>query len=156
MPSAIQSVWRVSEKQVEVLSKHTSEVLPFSVMLTGPYCQSDRAAHQTSAPTLLSHTMGAQKRCQIIWQVKWDIFIRSSTPSQTGAKVSWGSLPSVQTSAIKMKPAWHFTRASRSRSTLSVHFFSRLHGKRATKPIMSLEGRWSNKTYESLINQKLN
>lgn len=76
--------------QVKVLSKQKSEVLPCSVMLTGPHCQSDRAAHQTSAPTLLSRTKGAEKRCQIIWQAKWDIFIRSSTPSQTGANVSRG------------------------------------------------------------------
>lgn len=45
-----------------------------------------------SAPTLLSDAVGAERRCQIIWQAKWDIFIRSSTPSQTGAKVSWGNL----------------------------------------------------------------
>lgn len=108
MPSAIQSIWRVSEEQVKVLSKQKNEVLPFSVMLAGPHCQSDRAAHHAIAPTLLSHTMGAQKRCQIIWQVKWDIFIRSSTPSQTGAKVSHGRIPPVQKSAIKMKLACSF------------------------------------------------
>lgn len=35
---------------------------PFSVMLTGPHCQSDRAAHQTSAPTPLSHTEGVEEK----------------------------------------------------------------------------------------------
>lgn len=92
--------------QVKVLSKQKREVLPCSVMLTGPHCQSDRAAHQTSAPTLLSRTKGAEKRCQIIWQAKWDIFIRSSTPSQTGANVSRGVDHSpLQTSATETRPA---------------------------------------------------
>lgn len=45
-----------------------------------------------NAPTPLSHTVGAEKRCQTIWQEKRDIFIRPSTPSQTGAKASWGDL----------------------------------------------------------------
>lgn len=71
-----------SQMICEVLSKQKSEVLPCSVMLAGPHCQSDRAAPQTSAPTLLSRTEGAVKRCQFIWQAKWDIFIRSSTPSK--------------------------------------------------------------------------
>lgn len=48
------------------LSKQKTEVLSCSVTLTGPLCQSHRAAHQTSAPTLLSHTVGAEKRCQTI------------------------------------------------------------------------------------------
>lgn len=48
------------------LSKQKMEVLSSSVTLTGPLCQSHRAAHQTSAPTLLSHTVGAEKRCQTI------------------------------------------------------------------------------------------
>lgn len=95
-------------REVEVLSQQKSEVLPFSVMLTRPHCQSDRAAHQTSAPTPLSHTEGGEKRCQIIWQAKWDIFIRSSTPSQTGAKASWGNLSPLRTSAIETKPACPF------------------------------------------------
>lgn len=89
--------------QVNVLSKQKSEVLPCTVMLTGPHCQSDRAAHQTSAPTPLSCTEGAENRCQIIWQAKWDIFIRSSTPSQTGANVSWGNTSPLQTSTTKAR-----------------------------------------------------
>lgn len=48
------------------LSKQKTEVLCCSVTLTGPLCQSHRAALQTSAPTLLSHTVGAEKRCQTI------------------------------------------------------------------------------------------
>lgn len=92
--------------QVKVLSKLKSEVLPCTVMLTGPHCQSDRAAHQTSAPTTLSCTEGAEKRCQIIWQAKWDSFIRSSTPSQTGANVSWGNTSPLQTSTTEARPTF--------------------------------------------------
>lgn len=66
--------------------------------------QTELLTKQVPPPSYL--TLWVQrKRCQKIWQVKWDIFIRSSTPSQTGAKVSRGSLPPVQTSPIKMKPA---------------------------------------------------
>lgn len=48
------------------LSKQKMEVLSSSVTLTGPLCQSHRAARQTSAPTPLSYTVGAEERCQTI------------------------------------------------------------------------------------------
>lgn len=72
--------------EVKVLSKRRREVLPCSVMLTGPHCQSKSTAHQTSAPNPLSHTEGTETRRQIIWQEKGAIFIRSSTPSQNSCQ----------------------------------------------------------------------
>lgn len=112
--------------EAEVLSKQKTEVLAFSVMLTGPHCQSDRAAHQTRAPTLLSRTEGAAERCQIIWQAKWDIFIRSSTPSQTDVNVSWGNPSPLQTSAIETRPACPFSQCFFP-DMFPIHFPCRPH-----------------------------
>lgn len=116
--SHLMTEWRPSCS----LSKQKTEVLPFSVMLTGPHCQSDRSAQQTSAPTLLSHTVGAEKRCQTIWQAKWDIFIRSSAPSPTGAKASWGKLSHAKHQLKRRKP--HATFISASRPGLHFLFIS--------------------------------
>lgn len=72
-----------------------------SMSWTVSHCQSEHAAHQTSAPTLLSRTAGVEERCQLIWQVKWDVFIRSSTAPQTGAKVFSRSLTAIRTPDTK-------------------------------------------------------
>lgn len=121
---------------VEVLSKQKSEVLPYSVMLTGPHCQSDRAAHQTSAPTLLSRTVGADKRCQIIWQAKWDIFIRSSTPSDRRQSVLGEpfSTPNISYNDQTRMP---LLSVALSRNRSPIHFTSRPYRNQPTTKLIT-------------------
>lgn len=106
--------WGTFSPLLPLLLLHPPPPIPLSVRLAGPHCQSGCTAHQTSAPTPLSRTEGAEERCHITWQAKWDVFIRSSTPSQTGANVSSGNPSPLHTSATEASvpllsalPSWY-------------------------------------------------
>lgn len=134
MLSAVQSIWRrrgslkrsVKSKS-DSIKAQKSEALPFlSHAHTTPL-----SVRQSRSPNKCPHPAVSRwgcrgKRCQIIWQAKWDVSIRSSTPTQAGAKVSRGNPSSRQTSATETRPPYPiffiYLSAPLSRNTLLVHF----------------------------------
>lgn len=123
--SAVWSIWRRNSHKCSVKSKsYQSRRARYFPALS---CSQDPTVSQTElltkqVPTHPPHPnhpspppppprclapKGAEGRSQIIWQAKWDIFIRSSTPSRVGADVSWGNPLPLQTSAAEMRPAPH-------------------------------------------------
>ena len=102
--SATKAIWRV--KHWGSIKAEEWGIFPLCHAHRIPLSVRCCAAHQASAPPLLSHTAGVEERCQIVWQVKWNVFIRSSTTSQTSAKVHCGNLAAIQIPDTEKKPPW--------------------------------------------------
>lgn len=86
------------EEPIGALSKlKIEEHLFLSFSEDPPVSQIKLLPKQAHLPCCLHQ--GARIRCQQIWQAIPDIFIRASTPSKSGTKVSWGITSSMQLSS---------------------------------------------------------